>query len=324
MIRPWLTRARWVWRALWRSEQLDASMHEEMRFHIDMEVERLMREDGLDAHEARRKAHVAFGGVEKYKEEGRDTFGRRWIDTISLDTRLGIRMLVKHRWLTTVGGFAMAVAIAVGATFFEVVSEVLNPALPLEDGERIVAVQYISSETGVPERRVLHDFIAWRDELVSVEQLGAFRTADHNLVSGTGRPEPIKVAEITASGFEVARTPPLFGRYLIPTDERQGASPALVIGHQAWQSRFGGDPQIVGKVLTLAGVQHTVVGVMPDRLQVSSGSSILDSPFHKPARPRATAGSRASYIRSAGTWCDVARSAGGDDPFRPARRVGTS
>ena len=75
--------------------------------------------------EARRKAHVAFGGVERYKEEGRDTCGRGWIDAISLDARLGLRMLVKHRWLTLVGGFAMAVAIAVGATFFEVVTEVL-------------------------------------------------------------------------------------------------------------------------------------------------------------------------------------------------------
>ena len=144
-------------------------------------------------------------------------------------------------------------------------------------------MQYVSSETGVPERRVLHDFIAWRDELVSVEQLAHFEPLITISSPGTGRPEPIKVAEITASGFGVARTPPLLGRYLIPTDERQGASPVLVIGHQAWQSRFGGDPQIVGKALTLAGVQHTVVGVMPARLQVSGGSSILDSPSHKPA-----------------------------------------
>lgn len=253
-----------MWRALRRSEQLDAAMHDEMRFHIDMEAERLMREQGLDSHEARRRAHVAFGGVEKYKEEARETRALQWIDAMSLDARLGIRMLVMHRWLTLIGGFAMAVAIAIGATSFEIISEMLNPALPFEDGERVVAVQYVSSDTGTAERRVLHDFVAWRDELVSVEHLGTFRTAELNLVFGNAIPEPVKVAEITASGFAVARTSPLLGRYLLPADERDGSPPVVVIGHQAWQSRFAGDPHIVSKAINLAGVPYTVVGVMPD------------------------------------------------------------
>ena len=180
-----------------------------MRFHVEMEAERLVREQVLDPQEARRQAHVRFGGLEKYKEQGRDTRGLQWVDAVSLDARLGVRMLVKHRWLTLVGGFAMAVAIAIGATFFEVMTEVLNPALPLEDGERVVALQYATPIPGSPERRVLHDFVAWREELKSIEQLAAFRTAQHNLVSGNAPPEPITVAEITASGFAVARTPPL-------------------------------------------------------------------------------------------------------------------
>jgi putative ABC transport system permease protein len=188
----------------------------------------------------------------------------RLIDAVALDARLGIRMLVKHRGLTLVGGFAMAVAIAIGATFFEVVTEVLNPALPMEDGERVVSLQYATDSPGNPERRVLHDFVTWRRETVSVEHLGAFRTAQHNLVSGNAPPEPIKVAEITASGFAVARTPPLLGRYLVPTDERDGASPVVVIGHQEWQSRFGGDPQIVGRTINLGGTPSIVVGVMPN------------------------------------------------------------
>src|SRR5688572_32286138 len=85
------------WRALLRRGRLDEAMDEEMRFHIDMEDERLVQEQGLDRQEARRRAHVAFGGVEKYKEEGRDTRPLQWLDAMSLDARLGIRMLVKHR-----------------------------------------------------------------------------------------------------------------------------------------------------------------------------------------------------------------------------------
>ena len=138
------------------------------------------------------------------RRKGATTRGLQWMDALSLDARLGVRMLVKHRGLTIVGGFAMAVAIAVGATSFEVITEVLNPALPFEDGERVVALQYATPTPGSPERRVLHDFVEWRQEIASVEQLGAFRTAQHNLVSGTAPPEPVKVAEMTASGFALA------------------------------------------------------------------------------------------------------------------------
>ena len=252
------------WRARVRPDQRDAAMDEEMRFHIDMEAQRLVRERGLDPQEARRQAHVAFGGVEKFKEEGRDTRPFRWLDAVSLDARLGVRMLFKHRGLTLVGGFAMAVAIAVGATGFEVISEVLDPTLPLKDGGRIIAVQIATSNPGSPERRMLHDFVEWRPQLSSIEQLSAFRTVQHNLVSGVAPPEPVKVAEMTASGFVLADTPPLLGRYLLPGDERGDAAPVAVIGYQSWQSRFAADPQIVGRAINLGDVTHTVVGVMPD------------------------------------------------------------
>jgi putative ABC transport system permease protein len=252
MPRLW-PRLRAVWRVLWRSHQLETDMQDEMRFHVEMETERLVREHGLDPQEARRQAYVRFGGVEKYKEAGRDARGRQWLDAIALDARFGVRMLVKHRGLSLIGGFAMAVTIAIGATFFEVMTEVINPALPLEEGERVVAIQNAS----------LNDFLAWRETLESVEQLGAFRTAQHNLVSGNALPDPIRVAEMTASGFAVARTAPHVGRYLLASDEGAGASPVVVIGYQTWQSRFAGDPQIVGRTVTLADIPSTVIGVMP-------------------------------------------------------------
>ena len=262
MTRP-AARLRWLWRVLRRSNQVDAEMRDEMRFHIDMEADRLAREHELPRAEAIRRAHLAFGGLEKFRQAGRETRGIQMIDAVALDARLGLRMLLKHRGLTLVGGFAMAVAIAVGATFFEVISELLDPALPLEDGRQIVAVRYESSP-GNPERHVLREFLDWRQELASIEQLSAFRTVQHNLVGSSAAPEPIKVAEITASGFTVARVPPMIGRYLVPDDEREGAPAVVVIGHHAWMVRFGGDPAIVGQTVALGGVPTTVVGVMPD------------------------------------------------------------
>ncbi|HEX2189105.1 MAG TPA: ABC transporter permease, partial [Longimicrobiaceae bacterium] len=260
----WVSEARERLRGLLFRGREEAETAEELRFHLEMETERLVREEGLERPEARRRAGVAFGGVERYREEVREARGLAWVPGLSLDFRLGLRMLAKHRGLTLIGGFSVAVAVAVGAFAFEVISEVLHPALPFEGGDRVVSLQYATDNPGNPERRIVHDFVEWRDGLRSVERLGAFRTAEHNLIGGEGPPEPVGVAEITASGFELARTPPLLGRYLVPDDERPGAPPVAVIGHEPWRTRFAGDPAVVGRTVRLGADLYRIVGVMPE------------------------------------------------------------
>jgi len=85
----------------------------------------------------------------------RGTPGLYWLDGLSLDARLGVRMLVKHRWLTLVGGVAMTVAIAIGATAFDVINALLDPSLPFPQGERVVAVKYMAAKTGGADPHVL-------------------------------------------------------------------------------------------------------------------------------------------------------------------------
>jgi putative ABC transport system permease protein len=252
-----------IWRVLWRARQLDADMHEEMRFHVLMEAERLTRVEGLDPEEARRLAYVRFGGVEKFKEEGREARGLYWLGGALLDARIGVRMLVKHRWLTLVGGIAMAVAIAIGAIAFEAIGALLDPALPFPDGQRVVALKYVATKAGRTDDRVLHAFAAWRNHVTTLEHVGAFRNVQHNLAPPNAAPEPIDVAEITASAFDIAQTPPMLGRYLRPSDEQAGAAPVVVIGYDAWRVRFNADPEIVGHRVQLGGALHTIVGVMP-------------------------------------------------------------
>ncbi|MGH9218714.1 MAG: permease prefix domain 1-containing protein, partial [Vicinamibacterales bacterium] len=198
MLAGLLARLRARWRTLSRSSQLDTEMDDEMRFHVEMQAERLARERRLDPDEARRQALVAFGGVEKWKEEGRDTRGGRWLDHLSLDTRLGLRMLLKHRSLTLIGAFSMTVAVAIGATLFEVIAEMLTPALPFPQGERVVSIEFGTERASIPEQARIHEFLEWRDSMRSVQQLGAFRTVQRNLATATSYPEPARVAEITA------------------------------------------------------------------------------------------------------------------------------
>lgn len=182
----------------------------------------------------------------------------------SLDLRLGLRMLVRYPGLTLVGGLAIAFAIWLGAGAFEFVAQVIRPTLPLEQGERIVGIHNLNRASTEAETPTLQDFATWRRELSTVQELGAFRLLERNLVSAEGSGEPVEVAETTASAFRVARVPALLGRPLVAADERPDAAPVAVIGYGVWQRRFGGDPGIVGREIRLGREVHTVVGVMPE------------------------------------------------------------
>jgi putative ABC transport system permease protein len=127
-----------------------------------------------------------------------------------------------------------------------------------------VALESWDAEIDNQERRILHDFTAWRDELTSVRDLGAYRDIERTLVVPGGQAEPVAVAEMTASGFRLARVRPLLGRPLVEEDERPGAPAVAVIGHEMWRARFGADSGIVGRDVRLGSTVHTVVGVMPE------------------------------------------------------------
>ena len=190
LVRRTARRISTYWRVLTRRDRVTSSMEEEMRFHVEAEADRLVKEHGLPVEEARRRALVSFGGVEKYKEAGHDVHGLRWLDALLLDARFSLRMLLKHRGLTLAGAFAMAVAIAVGATTFEVIADVLDSPLPLPGGDRIVAIDFIGTDPGSPEQKVIHEFAALRGPLTTIEHLSGYKNAQHNLVAQRPHPNP--------------------------------------------------------------------------------------------------------------------------------------
>jgi putative ABC transport system permease protein len=242
----------------------EARMNDEFGLHIEMETERLVRERGLDADEAKRRALVAFGGLENHKEALRSDRGLAWLTGMSLDLKLGLRMMRKYPGLTVVGVLGMAVAVAIGAVSFGIIYNLVGNSVPLDDGDRIVAIQNLSGGSDSEGRAThLHDLDVWRQELRAVEALGAYRTVDRNLITPRGRPEPVRVAEMSATGFRIARVPPLVGRYFNEDDERRGAVPVVVIGYSVWQAKFGGERDVIGRALQLGATQHTVIGVMP-------------------------------------------------------------
>ncbi|HYN06321.1 MAG TPA: ABC transporter permease [Vicinamibacterales bacterium] len=184
-------------------------------------------------------------------------------DVSWMDVKLALRMLIKYPGLTFVSTLGMAVAIAIGATLFSFSYSYLFPTLPLDEGDRIVGIENWDSTRNNQEHRSLHDFGTWRTELTSLRDVGAFRTVRRNLVLPGVPTEQVVVAEMTASGFSLARVPVMLGRPLLEADERKGGPAVVVIGHDVWQNRFGSSPAVIGKSIRLGAVEHDIVGVMP-------------------------------------------------------------
>ena len=114
------------------------------------------------------------------------------------DYRLGLRMLLKYPGLTLAGGLALAIAIGIGAGWYDIVGKVFAPTIPLPEGDRLVSIETQNTLTNEPEPRVLRDFLEWRRELHTIEDLRASRTHTRNLVVGNRPPELIQVAGLTA------------------------------------------------------------------------------------------------------------------------------
>jgi putative ABC transport system permease protein len=236
---------------------------DEIRFHIDMETQRLVREQNLDHDEARRRALATFGGVQQHREALREGRGTAWFNGLSLDLKLGFRMLAKYPGLTIVGGLAMAFGIWFGAVTFHMLGLLTSTKLPLPDGDRIVRIQNWDLKTSQDEDRVLYDYQLWRSAR-SITDIGAYRDASVNLVGSDGSAQPTVAAEISASAFRIAAERPHLGRVLHESDERAGATPVVLLGHGVWARRFDSDPQIVGRIVQIGSRFATVVGVMPD------------------------------------------------------------
>ena len=242
----------------------ESRINDEIRFHIDMETQRLVREQQLDHDEARRRALATFGGVQQHREtlrEGRGFPAR--ISGLSLDLKLGVRMLVKYPGLTVIGGLAMAFGIWFGAVTFQMFGVLTSTKLPLPDGDRIVRIQNRDLKMSQDEDRVLYDYQLWRSAR-SITDLGAYRNASVNVVGTVTSAQPAVAAEITASAFRIAPALPVLGRVLEESDERAGAPPVVLLGHDVWTRRFDSDPRIVGRNVQLGNSFATVVGVMPE------------------------------------------------------------
>lgn len=181
---------------------------------------------------------------------------------LTLDARLGIRMLAKQPMLTGVAMLALGLGIPSSLVVHHVTGMFQSP-LPVPQGERLVGIRHRSLETGQDGSSV-QDYARWRElGLASFEQLAAARSYSMSVHDGEPGAPPVSGAEMTASAFGLLGATPLLGRLPGRVDELPGAANVMLLGESLWRSRFGADPGIIGRTLRVGRVEHTVVGVLP-------------------------------------------------------------
>lgn len=188
--------------------------------------------------------------------------------------RYGFRMMRSTPVFTAAVILTMALAIAANTTIFSVLNAVLLRPLPFHEPERLVQVAEKNDKLKLPNfgASVLN-FLSWREETRTFEELAAIGFSTFTL-TGAGEPEQFTGNRISPALTHVVGITPILGRAFTAEEEKPTGAPVAMIGEGAWRRRFGADPAIVGRTITLNGVPTTVVGIAPASLNLFSGSDI--------------------------------------------------
>ncbi len=256
------SRVRFWLRAMLRRSRMESEMDAELRFHIEALAEDLVR-SGVPRAEALRRARIEFGGLERTKEECRETRGLNHLETLLQDVRYGIRMLRKNPGFTAIAVFTLALGIGANTAIFSLINTVLLRPLPYKNADQLVTVWGYNRTRGFTTDLVSPlDFADWRSQNHVFEGMAASTDVTYTL-TGAGEPTLIIAYSFSSDYFHVLGVAPLLGRTFLPEEEQPGKNHVAVLSYSFWQNHFGRNPAIVGQSITLNGAPYTIVGVMP-------------------------------------------------------------
>ena len=251
---------RWLIRFFSKSK-LDAQLDSELRFHVEQQTAENIAA-GMNPAEARRRALAQFGGLESRKEEAREARGTQILDALFQDIRFALRMLRKSPGFSITAVLTLALGIGATTAIFSVVNAVLLKSLPYQNPDRLMLVRERIPKFN--ERAIAvsapDTLVMQRDNHVFAS-MAVFRTSASNL-SGTGQPQRILTARVSASLFALLGADPLLGRTFSANEDPPGHF-VTILSYSLWQERFGGDHGIIGKSIALDGQPYTIIGVMP-------------------------------------------------------------
>src|SRR5881227_3643430 len=259
-LRAWFSRLL----GLFQKDKRDAEMAEEMQSHLDLLIERNLAA-GMLPYEAPNAALRQFGGVEQVKEIAREQRVWRWADEFVQDVRYGARMLLRTPGFSILAILCLTLGIGTNAAALSWIEGILIRPYPLvAHQDRMVA---LSGTVRGGERSGLSypDFLDFEKNSTLFESFIIDKITGTTLSVGD-RAERVTGGIVSANYFDVLGVRPILGRGFRPEEgSGRNAHPVTVISYQTWKDRYKGDPEIVGKTQYMNGVQHTIIGVAPEK-----------------------------------------------------------
>src|SRR6266852_9305630 len=253
-------------RALFKKKQLEKDLDEELAFHLAMREEK-KRAKGTAAEEARYAARREFGNAMRVKEICREVWSFASLETFWRDLRYGARALGKNPGFTMAAVLAIALGIGVNTGIFSVLNGVALRLLPIPRAEQILSVDQIlhgklsRNVHGEPGLFSYSEYKNYRDNNHVFAGLLAYEPFLQATLGGESRKQ-LMGAAASCNYFDVLGTRPGLGRVFVDADcSAPGASAVVVLSDDLWRSRFGADPLIVGKSVSLNRTKFVVIGV---------------------------------------------------------------
>ena len=255
ILRRWLARVRTIFGARYAEADLRHEIDSHLEEAIDEHVAR-----GLSREQARRAALVEFGGVTRAEEAWRDVRGRIWRD-LAKDVRYGLRSLARHRAYTVVAVLSLAVGIGGNTAVFSIVNALALRPPPVANPDEIV--QLYVGDTGHPyETTSYPSYLDLRDRHGVFTGLAAYGVRQFTLTE-VDQAEPLWGEVVSANYFDVLGVGAHLGRVFAASDESAPTGATVVIGYGLWQRRFGADPNVIGRRVSINRQPVTVVAVAP-------------------------------------------------------------
>ena len=264
-------------RALFRRKSVETELDDELRFHLERQVEKYVQ-SGLSREEAQRRARVEFGGVELAKEECRDARGINFIESLVQDLRFGLRMLRKSPGFTTAAVLTLALGIGANTAIFGLVDAELLHALPFPHLERLVNV-WTTDAGGDMHSPFPSQYLSLRKFSQSFDQVAGTGWVDNFYGSDQSGWKNLPGRLVSSNWLPTLGVQPLLGRNFREDEQTAGRDAVVMLSYNCWRTRFHGDPDILGKKIVLNRRPVTIVGVLPRSLEVSNGDSEVFAPL---------------------------------------------
>ena len=258
---------------LFRGRKLDADLDDELGSHIDLAIEENMNR-GMSREEARTAALRAFGGVSQTREDFRIQRGVPFFETLVQDTRYAVRQLIHSPGFTLTAVITLALGIGANTAIFTLVQGILLRSLPVSDPSQLYRIgdkstccyyQGFENDDGDFDLFSYDLYLRFKRAAPEFEQLAAVEAGGNGLSVryGSAPPTPMRTEYVSGNYFATLGVNAYAGRVLNESDDSAGATPAIVLSYNRWQSDFASDPRVVGSTIYVQTLPFVVAGVAP-------------------------------------------------------------